>query len=29
VYMIAMLGRDGRVMRLTVDARSGDVINHR
>jgi uncharacterized membrane protein YkoI len=29
VYMIAMLGRDGKVMRLTVDARSGDVINHR
>jgi uncharacterized membrane protein YkoI len=29
VYMIAMLGRDGRVMRLTVDARTGDVINHR
>jgi uncharacterized membrane protein YkoI len=29
VYMIAMLGRDGKVMRLTVDARSGDLINHR
>jgi hypothetical protein len=29
VYMIAMLGRDGRVMRFTVDARSGDVIHHR
>jgi uncharacterized membrane protein YkoI len=29
VYMIAMLGRDGKVMRLTVDARSGNVINHR
>jgi uncharacterized membrane protein YkoI len=29
VYMIAMLGRDGKVMRLTVDARTGDVINHR
>jgi uncharacterized membrane protein YkoI len=29
VYMIAMLGRDGRVMRLTVDARSGDVMHHR
>jgi uncharacterized membrane protein YkoI len=29
VYMIAMLGRDGKVMRITVDARSGDVINHR
>jgi uncharacterized membrane protein YkoI len=29
VYMIAMLGRDGKVQRLTVDARSGDVINHR
>jgi uncharacterized membrane protein YkoI len=29
VYMIAMLGRDGKVMRLTIDARSGDVINHR
>jgi uncharacterized membrane protein YkoI len=29
VYMVAMLGRDGKVMRITVDARSGDVINHR
>jgi uncharacterized membrane protein YkoI len=29
VYMIAMLGRDGKVMRLTVDARSGTVINYR
>jgi uncharacterized membrane protein YkoI len=29
VYMIAMLGRDGKVMRLTVDARTGDVIHHR
>jgi hypothetical protein len=29
VYMIAMLGRDGKVMRFTVDARSGDVIHHR
>lgn len=29
VYMIAMLGRDGKVMRMTVDARTGDVINHR
>jgi uncharacterized membrane protein YkoI len=29
VYMIAMLGRDGKLSRLTVDARSGDVINHR
>ncbi len=29
VYMIAMLGRDGRVLRMTVDARSGDVIHHR
>jgi uncharacterized membrane protein YkoI len=29
VYMLAMLGRDGKVMRITVDARSGDVINHR
>jgi hypothetical protein len=29
VYMIAMLGRDGKVMRITVDARTGDVINHR
>jgi uncharacterized membrane protein YkoI len=29
VYMIAMLGREGRVMRFTVDARSGNVINHR
>lgn len=29
VYMIAMLGRDGKVKRLTVDARTGDVINFR
>ncbi len=29
VYMIAMLGRDGKLMRLTVDARTGDVINLR
>ena len=29
VYMIAMLGRDGRVMRMTVDARTGNVINNR
>jgi uncharacterized membrane protein YkoI len=29
VYMIAMLGRDGKLMRLTVDARTGDLINHR
>jgi uncharacterized membrane protein YkoI len=29
VYMIAMLGRDGRVMRMTVDARTGSVINNR
>jgi len=29
VYMIAMLGKDGRVMRMTVDARTGIVINHR
>ncbi len=29
VYMIAMLGRDGKLMRLTVDARSGTLINSR
>ncbi|MGL5115611.1 MAG: PepSY domain-containing protein [Beijerinckiaceae bacterium] len=29
VYMIAMLDRDGKVRRLTVDARSGDVIHRR
>jgi uncharacterized membrane protein YkoI len=29
VYMIAMLGRDGKVARLTVDARSGELINIR
>jgi uncharacterized membrane protein YkoI len=29
VYMIAMLGKNGRVMRMTVDARSGEIINHR
>jgi uncharacterized membrane protein YkoI len=29
VYMIAMLERDGKVSRWIVDARSGDVINHR
>ena len=29
VYMIAMLGRDGRLLRLTVDARSGNLINTR
>jgi uncharacterized membrane protein YkoI len=29
VYMIATLGRNGRVMRMTVDARTGNVINHR
>ncbi len=29
VYMIAMLGRDGRLMRLTVDARTGELINTR
>jgi uncharacterized membrane protein YkoI len=29
VYMIATLGRDGRVIRMTVDARTGNVINHR
>jgi uncharacterized membrane protein YkoI len=29
VYMIGMLGRDGKLMRLTVDARTGDVINFR
>ena len=29
VYMIAMLGRDGKVARLTVDARTGELINTR
>ena len=29
VYMITMLGREGKVMRLTVDARTGDLINNR
>jgi uncharacterized membrane protein YkoI len=29
VYMIALLGKNGRVMRMTVDARSGEIINHR
>jgi hypothetical protein len=29
VYMVAMLGRDGKVHRITVDARSGDVIHRR
>ncbi len=29
VYMIAMLGRDGRLLRLTVDARTGELINTR
>jgi uncharacterized membrane protein YkoI len=29
VYMIAMLGRDGKVMRMTVDARTGNLINTR
>jgi uncharacterized membrane protein YkoI len=29
VYMITMLGRDGRVVRMTVDARTGNVINNR
>jgi uncharacterized membrane protein YkoI len=29
VYMIAVLGRNGRVMRMTVNARSGEIINHR
>jgi uncharacterized membrane protein YkoI len=29
VYMIAMLGKNGRVMRMTVDARTGEIINHR
>lgn len=29
VYIIATLGRNGRVMRMTVDARTGNVINHR
>jgi uncharacterized membrane protein YkoI len=29
VYMIAMLGREGRLLRMTVDARSGTVIHHR
>jgi uncharacterized membrane protein YkoI len=29
VYMIAMLGRDGKVARLIVDARTGDLITTR
>ncbi len=29
VYMITLLERDGRVMRMTVDARTGNVINNR
>jgi hypothetical protein len=29
VYMIAMLGRDGRLLRMIVDARTGTVIHHR
>jgi len=29
VYMITMLGREGKVMRLTVDARTGNLINNR
>jgi uncharacterized membrane protein YkoI len=29
VYMIALLDRAGKVMRMTLDARSGNVINHR
>jgi uncharacterized membrane protein YkoI len=29
VYMIAMLGRDGKLLRLTVDARTGTLINSR
>jgi uncharacterized membrane protein YkoI len=29
VYMIALLDKNGRVMRMTVDARSGEIINHR
>jgi uncharacterized membrane protein YkoI len=29
VYMIALLGKNGRVMRMTIDARTGEVINHR
>jgi uncharacterized membrane protein YkoI len=29
VYMIAMLGRDGRLVRMSVDARTGSVIHHR
>ncbi|MGL4635975.1 MAG: PepSY domain-containing protein [Beijerinckiaceae bacterium] len=29
VYMIAFLDRAGKVMRMTLDARSGNVINHR
>jgi uncharacterized membrane protein YkoI len=29
VYMIALLGKNGRVMRMTVDARSGEIINQR
>jgi uncharacterized membrane protein YkoI len=29
VYMITMLGRDGKLLRLTVDARTGTLINSR
>jgi uncharacterized membrane protein YkoI len=29
VYMIAMLGRDGKVTRITIDARTGELINSR
>jgi uncharacterized membrane protein YkoI len=29
VYMIAMLERSGRVMRMIVDARSGQIVTHR
>jgi uncharacterized membrane protein YkoI len=29
VYMIALLDRNGKLMRMTLDARSGNVINHR
>ena len=29
VYMITMLGREGKVTRLTIDARTGNLINNR
>ena len=29
VYMIILLGRSGKVMRVTIDARTGTLVNHR